>query len=344
MASVNVLVCSYLESELVERIRTVDPQVNVYYDPGLIPQPRYPADHIGFPLKRSSEEQKQWETWLRQAEILFDFDYTGIQQLPERAPNVRWIQATSAGIGQFVQRHKLNRMDTIFTTASGVHARPLAEFVLVSMLEIVKRTARAQNQQHAHHWQKFSIDELGGKTLAVIGLGKIGREVAKLAKICGLNVIGIKRHTEGVAPQTLGIDQLYPRTELHPLLARADFICLACPHTPETEGMIGQAEFDVMKPDATLINIARGAVVDEPELINALNSGHLAHAILDVMAEEPLPKDNPLWDMTQVIIYPHTASTSVKENQRLTDLFCENLRRHIDRQSLVNVFDTERMY
>jgi phosphoglycerate dehydrogenase-like enzyme len=341
---VNVLICSYLEPELVERIRAVDARLEVCYEPGLLPKPRYRADHVGSPLERSPEEQARWETLLSEAEVLFDFDYTGVAALPERARNVRWIQATSAGIGQFVHRQNYARMNAVFTTASGVHARPLAEFTIMSLLEVVKKRDLARKLQLEHRWQRFSTDELSGKTLAIVGLGRIGKEVARLAKAFDLRVTATKRHTDGQTAAGLEVDELRPWTELNALLSEADFVCLACPHTPETEGLIGAAQFAAMRPGTTLVNVARGVVVQEDALLEALRSGHLGYAALDVTAVEPLPPESPLWDMENVSIYHHSASTNDRENERIVDIFTDNLRRYLDGKPLRNQLDLERMY
>lgn len=339
-----VLICSYLEPEHVERIRAVDSRLEVLYHPELLPKPRYPADHLGQPLQRSPQEQARWEGLLSEAEILFDFDYTGLAQLPERAQKVRWIQATSAGIGQFVKRQDYSRMGVVFTTASGVHARPLAEFVLMVLLEQVKQASLARQQQQKHLWKRFATEELTGKTLAIVGLGNIGREIARLAKAFEMRVIANKRRNNRESATALGVDQLFAWDELHPMLAQADFACLITPHTPETEGLMNKAAFAAMKPGGVLINIARGAVLVEPDLLEALDSGKLAHAALDVAAVEPLPPENPLWAHPKVTIYPHSASTSALENARLTELFCQNLRRYLDGQPLLNQLDIQRMY
>jgi glyoxylate/hydroxypyruvate reductase len=339
----NVLICSYLEPELIARIRGVDSRLNVEYHPELLPKPRYAADHSGHPLERSPEDQARWLELLGRAEVLFDFDYTGIAELPERAPNVRWIQASSAGIGQFVARQNYARMNAVFTTASGIHARPLAEYTIMCLLEFVKRRDLARAQQLEHRWRRFATDELSGKTLAIVGLGKIGLEVAKLARVFDLRVIATKRRPEG-DPQALGVDQIFAWTDLHAMLGQADFVCLACPHTPETENLFDAAAFAAMKPGATLVNIARGAVINEPAMIAALESGRLAHAALDVVATEPLPPESPLWAMPNVSIYHHSASTNDRENQRLADLFCQNLRLYLEHQPLLNTLDLERLY
>jgi glyoxylate/hydroxypyruvate reductase len=339
----NVLICSYLEPELIAQIRAVDERLHVEYHQDLLPKPRYVADHTGHPLERSSEEQTRWLGLLAKAEVLFDFDYTSIAELPERAPKVRWIQASSAGIGQFVHRQNYARMNAVFTTSSGVHARPLAEYTIMCLLEIVKQRDLARTQQLKHRWQRFATDELSGKTLAIVGLGKIGREVAKLGRAFDLRVIATKRRLEGDAA-SLGVDQIFAWTDLHVMLGQADFVCLACPHTHETENLFDAAAFAAMKPGASLVNIARGAVVVEAAMIVALESGRLKHAALDVVLTEPLPPESPLWDMPNVSIYHHSASTNDRENQRIVDLFCQNLRRYLEHQPLQNTLDLERLY
>lgn len=340
----NVLICSYLEPELVERVRSVDASLEVVYRPDLLPQPRYGADHVGAPLVRSAADQATWDSLLARAEVLFDFDYTDISGLATKATNARWLQASSAGIGQLVERRGLARTGITFTTASGVHARPLAEFVMMVMLEHVKRAALAREQQRERLWQRFSTGELSGKTLGIVGFGRIGKEVARLARAFDMRIIASKRTTAGHEPADLGVDALFDGSGLHQLLAESDYVCLITPHTPETEGLMDEAAFAAVKPGAVLINIARGVVVDEPALLNALDSGRLAHAALDVAAVEPLPADSPLWDHPEITIYPHSASTGEYENERLVELFCDNLRRYLAGEPLRNELDTARLY
>jgi glyoxylate/hydroxypyruvate reductase len=168
------------------------------------------------------------------------------------------------------------------------------------MLEHTKQAGLARKQQHAHHWQRFATEELTRKTLAIVGLGRIGKELARLAKAFDMRVIANKRNLEGQTAQDFGIDRLYAWNQLHSMLTEADFICLITPHTPETEGLMNQAAFAALKPGAMLINIARGVVVDEAAMLEALESGQLAHAALDVAATEPLPPESPLWDHPKI--------------------------------------------
>lgn len=336
-----VLIASYLEPELVETIRKEVPQVDVVYRPDLLGQPRYIADHNA-PVNRTSEQEAEWCALLAEADILFDFDHTHRDDLPELAPKVKWIQATSSGIGQFVNRMGYaDSMDCIFTTASGVHARPLAEFSLMAMLMFAKDFTYLQSEKEAHHWQRYCAFELAGKTLSIIGLGKIGQEVAKLAQAFDMRVIGTRHDTTKTTPY---VDQLFAPDDIHAVIKEADFLLLATPHTPETEGLIGAEEFALLPKGAVLINIARGVVIDQEALIASLASGHLRGAALDVTTPEPLPENNPLWDMPQVIISPHSASTSDKENYKITRLFCDNLQRFLKGEDLRNVLDINRLY
>lgn len=339
-----VLICSYIEPELVQLVRAVDPRVDVRYMPELLPRPRYVADHVGAPLVRTSVEQSAWDALLAEAEVLFDFDHTDLAGWAAKVPRARWLQASSSGIGQLVKRHRLDQLGIVFTTASGVHAKPLAEFVMMIVLEHVKRAGLAREQQARRQWRRFTTAEASGKTLAVVGLGRIGKEVARLARAFGMRVIASKREVDGQGPAALGLDALYGADRLHDLLAQADYACLLTPHTPETEGLMDGAAFGAMKPGAVLINVARGAVVHEPALLAALDSGRLAHAALDVVAIEPLPADSSLWSHPSVTIYPHSASTGERENERLVELFCENLRRYLAGEPLLNRLDPERMY
>lgn len=342
----NVLIASYLEPEHVERIRSVDERLNVVYRPDLLRPPRYAADHTGKPVPRSEAAEREWRELLAEAEILFDFDYTHIDDLPELAPNIRWIQATSAGIGQFVRRTRYAERlpNAVFTTASGTHARPLAEFSLMAMLMFSRRFFTMWEQQERHHWERLAGTDLQGRTLAIMGVGKIGKEVARLAQPFGMTILGNKRHVAGYDPADLYLDELYGPDGLHEMLPRAEYLVLTTPHTDETEKIIGAEELALLPDGAVLINIARGSVVDEPALIDALQSGKLAGAALDVFETEPLPEDSPLWEMPNVLVSPHSASTSDRENSRLTDLFCANLQRFLAGEKLINVLDVEKLY
>ncbi len=341
-----LLIASWLEPEHVARIRATAPDIRVVHEPDLLRPPRYPADHTGKKVERTPEDEARWQELLGQATILFDFDMTHIPDLPERAPNVRWVQATSAGIGQFVRRNGYaERMpNTVFTTASGVHARPLAEFVALSILAHARRLQHTIREQEARHWERFAGTDLDGRTVLVVGHGAIGRHVGRFCQAFGMTVIGVKRTPAGILPADVNADELHGPDALPDLLPRAEYVVLAAPHTDDTEAMIGSEQFAAMPQGAVLINIGRGALVDEDALIQALESGHIGGAFLDVFQEEPLPVESPLWGMPNVLVCPHSASTSDRENERIVDLFCENIRRWQAGEDLLNVLDPARLY
>jgi len=337
-----VLICSYLESQHVERIRGVDDRLDVIYEPELLRPPRYAADHNGDPsFQRTQEQETRWRKLLAQADILFDFDPTHRADLPDLAPKARWVQSTSAGIGQLVKANNYDsRMPhTVFTTASGVHKRPLAEFVVMAMLMHYKGALRMIDGQRRRHWERYAGTDLEGRTVAIVGLGRVGAEIARMCRALGMTVIGTD-----VKPVPDAVNRYYEPGQLHAMLPQADVLVLMVPHTPQTEKMIGARELALVPRGAYFINTARGAVVDEAALIEALRSGHLSGAALDVFAEEPLPPSNPLWEMPNVLVSPHSASTSDRENARITELFCDNLRRFVGGEPLRNVLNTALMY
>ncbi|MCH7933052.1 MAG: D-2-hydroxyacid dehydrogenase [Gemmatimonadetes bacterium] len=343
---VRILIASYLEAHQVDRIRALDPRLEVVYEPHLLPRPRFAADHVGHPLERPEDDEKLWVSLLADAEVLFDFDRTHLEDLPERVPSVRWIQATSAGIGQLVAKHRYaERMpETVFTTASGVHAIPLAEYALMSILLFRRKLPEMLAGQRERRWEPFASTDLAGRSLAVVGMGSIGSEVARVASGFGMRVLGVKRTVAGVEPASLHSESLYPFDELHAALSGAEHLVLAAPHTPETEGMIGAAELALLAPGAIFVNVARGALVDEAALVDALESGRLGGAALDVFRDEPLPADSPFWTIPNVMVCSHSAGTSDRENERITDIFCENLHRYLEGEPLLNVLDVVRMY
>jgi glyoxylate/hydroxypyruvate reductase A len=338
---VNVLIASYFEPELIERIRTVA-GILVVYDSALLPAPRYSCDHVGHPLTRAPEDERRWRAHLADAEVMFDFDHPNLRVLKDLIPRVRWIQATSTGIGQMLLRTGLIERPITFTTARGTHARPLADFVLMAILWFAKDGFRMMRDQAAHRWERYCGRDPRGATVGIVGLGSVGSEAARICRAVGMRVIATRRTDD--AGHVPDVDLLVPRADLRVLLRAADYLVLATPHTPDTEGLIGRAELAAVKRGAVLINVSRGVVVDEAAMIDALRAGHLGGAALDVLAQEPPAPENPLWDMPNVLMSPHSASTVETENARLTDLFCENLDRYLRGAPLMNVFDRDRLY
>jgi glyoxylate/hydroxypyruvate reductase len=338
MTSRRLVVTSPLEPELVEQIRRVDERVAVTYPEELLAAPRYPSDHPFAPA------DERWEPLLDEAEILFDFGPIELAPTLGSRERLRWIQGTSAGVGRLVERVGLLDSDVVVTTASGVHARPLAEFVLLAMLMFGKNTLHLTRQQREHKWRRHADEEVRGKVVCVVGLGKIGREIARLARALDARVVGVVRETGGRTAEQLGVDELAAAVALDDVLPQADVVVLATPHTDETHHLLDSRRLALLRPSAILVNVARGDVVDEPALVDALRADRLRGAALDVFEREPLPPESPLWDLPNVFVSPHSASTVAAENGRIVELFCRNLRAYLDGAPMLNVLDKALLY
>lgn len=345
---VTVMIASPLEEEHAARIAGAFPdRVELIYRPDLLPPPLFPADHTGDPAwQRTEPQQAEWRALLRRAEVLWDFPHGEREDTLRLCPDLRWVQTTSAGVGQAVARLGLVESDVVVTTASGIHGQPLAEFVFAALLFHGKRIAHLQAEQRAHRWQRFCGRDLRGQTMAIVGPGRIGREVARLARCFGMSVWAMARRHDPARATAIGVDRLFAREDLHAMLAGADCLVLCAPHTPETDGLIGRAELAALRRGAVLVNIARGAMLDEEALVDALRDGQVGFAALDVARVEPLPDDSPLWDLPNVLINPHSASTVETENAELTDRFLRNLGHYlageIDRME--PILDKGRLY
>lgn len=347
VSALRAMIASPLEPEHVEMIKQHLPLgVELIYERSLYPPTRYIADHHGpADFQRTPEQEKQWQALVASADIAFDFPY--FNRHPRAyAPNLKWIQTTSAGVGQMVTRLGIKADDILITTASGVHARPLAEFVFLVLLMAVKDHARLASGQQAHTWERFCADELSGKTLAIIGPGRIGQEVARIGRCFDMIPIALTRDSRPERTTQLGVDRLFGRDELHEMLGQADALVICAPHTPETENIMDRAAFDALKSGVILVNIGRGQLVDEDAMLDKLRDGTIRFAGLDVFRNEPLPADSPFWDLPNFLISPHSASTSTRENERLADLFIHNLSCFVDGRigAMRNVLDIERMY
>jgi len=341
-------ITSPLEAEHAARIKSAaGDRAEVIYDPDLLPPTRYQADHKGVDgFTRTPEQEIRWRAHLARATILWDFpsgtpaDGGGLAL----APHVRWVQTTSSGVGKLVHSLGLADSDVVVTTARGVHADALAEFVMMCVLAHAKDLPRLIADQRAHRWERYCCRDLVGATLLVIGAGKVGAHVGKVARAFGLRVLALVSRKDAARAAALDADAVYGPDELHRALAQADYVVLTMPHTPQTERMIDARAFAAMKPGVALINIARGQVLDEEALIANLRRGHIAFAGLDVAMVEPLPDSSPLWDLPNVLISPHSASTADSENRKIVDLFCKNLKRYLKGESLINQLDPVRLY
>jgi len=249
--------------------------------------------------------------------------------LLERAKKLRFIQAIGAGTDQF-PRDELAQRGIRLASARGVNARAVAEHAMALILALSRRLPEARDNQAKRVWRGMigdlaqREDELGGKTLLVVGLGDIGGRIARLAKAFDMRVVGLRRDPAAGAGAADAVDRM---DALKALLPETDFVVLSCPLTPETEKLIDADALSRMRPSAYLVNVARGRVVDEAALIDALAARRIAGAGIDVTAEEPLAPNSPLWGMEHVLITPHTAG----ETRRYEDNVIEILRDNLDR-------------
>jgi phosphoglycerate dehydrogenase-like enzyme len=342
-----VMITSPLESEYAAQIAAAFPeQIELIYRPDLMPQTRYVADHGDPAWQRNAVQTREWHSLLARAEALLDFPQYETLPMRELSPGLRWVQTTSAGVGPLVKRLGLQDSDLLVTTASGLHAQPLTEFVFAALLFHSKEIGRLQEEQRARQWNRFAGVELAGQTMAIVGPGRIGREIARIARAFRMRVVALGREANPARAEALGVDRLYDRAGLPEMLAVADCLVMCAPHTPETEGIMGAAEFAALKPGAVFVNIGRGALIDENALLAALRDGRIGFAALDVFRTEPLPLDSPFWDMPNVLVNPHSASTVVTENAKLTDRFISNLGHYLSGEldQLAPLLDKQRLY
>jgi D-2-hydroxyacid dehydrogenase (NADP+) len=239
-----------------------------------------------------------------------------------RLEGLKWFHTFSAGVDSPVFQQLIDR-GTILTNSSGASAPSIAQYVLAMMLHRVKRMDEWHDQQARREWRQLTAGELTGQTAGIIGAGAIGGEVARLAQAFGMRVLGIRRSDR----RAKHLDEQLTIRSLPYLLKQSDYVVLACPLTKETEGLIGERELRAMKPDATLINVARGRVVDELALIRALQGGWIGGACLDVFAQEPLSESSRLWSMPNVVLSPHNSGFSPLNMARSMAIFLDNLER-----------------
>ena len=243
----------------------------------------------------------------------------------------RWAHTEDAGTdGPFYDAMRAKQ--AMLTHSPGANAPEVAEFAFSFILWSAKRLGDFRDQQRAREWKLLDLDSLSDKTLVIVGLGAIGSHIARYAKGFGMRVLGLRQSATGVEH----VDQQGTLSDLHAFLPDADFVVLALPLTPQTQGLIGKAELDLMKPTVTLVNIARGAIADIAAVRDALTSGQLRHACLDVLPTEPWPQDDPLWDVPNLFFTPHNAWSSPLYLPRVAEVWLENLGRYVRGEALLH--------
>jgi phosphoglycerate dehydrogenase-like enzyme len=277
-------------------------------------------------------------------------------RLLARAPRLTWVHSASAGVERALTPTARDR-DLVITNARGVFSRPIAEYVLMMILAVSRRLPGLLELQRERTWQPLEGVELRDVTVGIVGLGSIGRAVGALATAFGCRVVAVRRRSdEGTRPtdgdgddetRSFGevmLDRVGGPESLPELLGESDFVVLAAPLTAETQNMIDAEALAAMKPGAWLINIARGALVDDRALIAALRENRIGGAVLDAFREEPLPPSSPFYDLSNAIVTPHTAWSSGRVLDRSIELFCDNLQRFATGEPLLNVVDPSAGY
>jgi len=287
-----------------------------------------------------SFDEKELLHLVENADILFAGAFS--LEMFLKAKKLEWVQTVGAGVNRYLFPEVV-KSHVIITSAGGVHPIPISEHVIGVMLSLCRKLHFFIRNQMERKWERNGaelmeqIEELSGKTVGIVGLGRIGSEVAKKAKCLGMKIIATKRNP--TIPKPIYIDKLVHPENLKELLAESDFVVLTLPLTKETEGMLGESQLKSMKRTSYLINVGRGKIVQEDKLIQALKEGWIAGAGLDTFETEPLPQNSELWNMKNLIITPHVAGSTPYYFERLTNIFCENLNRFIHNKPLINVVD-----
>jgi phosphoglycerate dehydrogenase-like enzyme len=331
---INVVVAMDFSDEIMERLRAVSPRLNIQrYEPGHVPNDVWATTEVLYTVRDFPE--------------------------PTAVPNLRWVQLNYAGLDGVILKPIIQTPDIMVTTASGVHAETIANYCLMMMLAFHFQLPHMIYDQQKALWHERPHDiyrptDMRGKTLGIVGYGTIARELARVADALGVRVLATKRDvkrpsesgdefTGGAIGDPTGDipHRLYPPEALPTMARECDWLVVTAPLTESTFHMVNAEVFDVMKPTSILINIARGAVVKEEALIEALREKKIGGAALDVFEVEPLPSDSPLWSMENVIISPHTAGNTVGYHEKAANIFIENLKRYVEKKSLVNTLNRE---
>jgi D-2-hydroxyacid dehydrogenase (NADP+) len=270
-----------------------------------------------------------------QADILLTYGWDIQKETLNLFPNVKWVQTLSAGVDALPLAAFAAR-NILLTNVKGAHRLQMAEYVIWSMLMLLRQGATFVQQQEKKIFSaKPPIDEMFGKTVCVVGAGTIGREIARRCSAFGMQVFGISR--TGLPQEDFA--RVVTPAEMSAVLSLSDIVVVVLPLTRETKNFINASFINSLKPGALLINAARGPVADEEVLLKALQEGRIAGAALDVFVREPLPADSPFWDLDNVLITPHIGGRTSKASERMWEIFTENLSRYPDREKMKNRID-----
>ena len=349
---VEVVVIVPVAAESLSRIAAVDPRVRMadargWFDVEIAETwPRWTVERYLAQRPLTERPRQELDRVLASAEVILG-GWPFPLDLRARAPRLRWFHQLPAGASNLMRGDLWNSDVTVTTSRGCGNTRAMAEYVLATFLYFARglHRARPNQQRHRFDYRAYSPVAIEGKTLCVVGAGGIGQEVGRLCSAAGMRVIGTRRSGPPSGRLPEGFSQLGSPEQLKQFLAQSDFVAVCCQWTPETTELIGREAFAAMKPNATLVNVARGEIIDEDALFAALGQGKLRGVALDVyIGEFERSPDIRLWDDERVIITPHISAGSDISQHRGVELFCRNLRAYLDGQPLANIIDWARGY
>jgi phosphoglycerate dehydrogenase-like enzyme len=335
---IDVLIALQFPDSLIAGLQMISPRLNL---------------HVRKASRPEDIPQDMWAT----AEVLYT---ARVLPTPDQAPNLRWIQFHYAGIDHAREAPILQKPGVRVTSMSGAAASQVSEYILMTLLALGHKLPEMMDNQRQKlwakdRWERFSPLELRDSTVGFVGYGSIARQAARLLYPFGAKVLATKRDAmhpadngyciEGLGdPQGDFVHRLYPAEALRSMAKECDFLVVTTPLTPHTHHSVNEEVLAAMKPTSFLVAISRGGVVDQAALVEALREHKIAGAALDVFPEEPLPADNPLWKLPNVIISPHIAGNTPHYDERAAELFTENLRCYLEGEALLNRYDSELGY
>jgi phosphoglycerate dehydrogenase-like enzyme len=317
----------------IEAMGALDPRIEVvtvpYMEEGARRNARHsmPIEELRATAPGLTAEQREA---FRRAEVLLALDVP--VDLAGMAPALRWLHVAGAGV-EHLAGSGVRERGVLVTNSSGIAATSISEFVLARLLAVWKRFDEIAESQRAHQWVPTFGRTFAGSVVGIVGVGAIGSAVARRAKAFGATVLGVRRTAKPVSD----VDEMYSPGMLHDMLGRCDAVVIAAPGGDETVRLFDAPALAAMKPGAVLCNVARGSLVDEGALVEALRSGHLRAAILDVFEEEPLPRESPLWDLPDCHVSPHCSVSLDRYADDVMELFLDNLGRYVRGEPLRNV-------
>jgi len=343
-----VAIATPLTDELCALLTHLEPRIELLYEQDLLPPMRWPGDHDGEPsFRRSPAEQARFDALVDSADALYgipDTDPASLARTVRANPHLRWVHTMAAGGGGQVKAAALTADElarVAFSTSAGPHSGPLAEFAVFAVLAGAKSLPRLEAQKAARLWSdRWTMRQVSEMTVVVVGMGNIGRGVAARFVALGARVIGVNRRPVEVD----GVEEVVTPDRLVEAVSRADALVSTLPGTDSTFQMISREVLAAVKPGIILASVGRGTVIDQDALVDALRDGRVSFAGLDVVAVEPLPEDDPLWTMDNVLLAPHTAALNDNEDRLIAELFAANATRLLDGDDLVNRVDTVHFY